>query len=37
VFPVLCLPGDCVGEPICTAAQYSVDYCSNTISALPLL
>jgi hypothetical protein len=27
LFPVRCLPGDCVGDPVCTAAQYVVDYC----------
>jgi hypothetical protein len=37
VFPVLCLPGDCIGDPVCTAAIYTVDYCDGTFSALPLL
>jgi hypothetical protein len=37
VFPVLCLPGDCVGDPICTAAIYQVDYCDDTFAPLPLL
>jgi len=37
VFPVLCLPGDCIGDPICTAAILTVDYCDGTFSALPLL
>lgn len=37
VFPVLCLPGDCVGDPVCTNALATVDYCTGTASALPVL
>lgn len=38
VFPVLCVPGECIGDPpVCTAAQYTVDYCDGTLTALPLL
>lgn len=36
VFPVLCLPGDCIGDPICTAQTVSVDYCES-VGELPLL
>jgi hypothetical protein len=36
VFPVLCLPGDCVGDPVCTNQTASVDYCQS-VSALPIL
>jgi hypothetical protein len=36
VFPVLCLPGDCIGDPICTSQQLAVDYCES-VSELPLL
>ena len=28
VFPVQCLPGDCVGDPICTSQTLTVDYCT---------
>jgi Dickkopf N-terminal cysteine-rich region len=34
VFPVLCVPGDCIGDPICTAQTVSVDYC-NAVDELP--
>lgn len=27
VFPVQCVPGDCVGDPVCTAALIVTDYC----------
>lgn len=36
VFPVQCLPGDCIGDPVCTAQQVAIDYCELTISAIPL-
>jgi hypothetical protein len=36
VFPNQCLPGDCVGNPVCTAATFTVDYCTGALSALPL-
>jgi hypothetical protein len=36
VFPVLCLPGDCIGDPVCTARTLTVDYCTGALSALPL-
>jgi hypothetical protein len=29
VFPVLCLPGDCIGDPVCTARTITVDYCDS--------
>ena len=37
VFPVLCLPGDCIGEPVCTNALTTIDYCDGTVAALPVL
>jgi hypothetical protein len=36
VFPVLCLPGDCIGDPVCTAQTLTVDYCTGALSELPL-
>lgn len=36
IFPVQCLPGQCIGEPICTARTLTVDYCEN-LSQLPVL
>jgi hypothetical protein len=36
VFPVLCLPGDCLGDPICTSQTLSVDYC-DSVQQLPIL
>lgn len=36
VFPVLCLPGDCVGDPICTSQMLAIDYCES-VGELPLL
>ncbi len=35
VFPVACVPGDCLGEPVCSAPQYTIDYCEDAISQLP--
>ncbi|HWO23652.1 MAG TPA: hypothetical protein VNO30_33150 [Kofleriaceae bacterium] len=35
VFPVLCVPGDCVGDPVCTSQTVSVDYC-DAVGDLPL-
>jgi hypothetical protein len=29
VFPVQCLPGDCVGDPVCTASTLTADYCTS--------
>jgi hypothetical protein len=29
VFPVQCLPGDCVGDPVCTSQTLVVDYCQS--------
>jgi hypothetical protein len=36
VFPVLCLPGDCIGDPVCTSSLLSVNYCS-AVGELPTL
>jgi len=36
VFPVQCLPGDCIGDPVCTNQTLAVDYCE-AVSELPLL
>jgi len=35
-FPVACLPGDCIGDPVCTAATITVDYCTGALNELPL-
>jgi hypothetical protein len=35
-FPNQCLPGDCIGNPVCTAATLTVDYCTGALSELPL-
>lgn len=35
-FPVQCLPGDCVGDPVCTSATFTVDYCTGALNNLPL-
>jgi len=29
VFPVMCVPGDCIGDPVCTSETLVADYCSN--------
>jgi hypothetical protein len=36
VFPVQCLPGDCVGDPVCTAQTIIVDYCTGALGQLPI-
>lgn len=36
VFPVLCLPGDCIGDPVCPTQALAVDYCE-AVGELPLL
>jgi hypothetical protein len=36
VFPVLCLPGDCIGDPVCTSRTLAVDYCES-LGELPTL
>lgn len=36
VFPVLCLPGSCIGDPVCTAQTLTVDYCTGALNQLPL-
>jgi hypothetical protein len=35
VFPVQCLPGDCVGDPVCAPTQLTVDYCEDPFRDLP--
>jgi hypothetical protein len=30
------LPGDCIGDPVCTAATITVDYCTGALNELPL-
>jgi len=35
VFPVQCLPGDCIGDPVCTANQIVIDYCTGALQDLP--
>lgn len=36
VFPNTCVPGDCVGDPVCTAANIDIDYCTDALGALPV-
>lgn len=36
VFPNQCLPGDCIGDPVCTAQTITVDYCTGALNELPL-
>jgi hypothetical protein len=35
VFPPLCQPGDCVGDPVCSTAQIVVDYCEDALGDIP--
>lgn len=35
IFNVTCVPGDCVGEPICTAPLFLADYCNAALSMTP--
>jgi hypothetical protein len=35
VFPVKCLPAECVGDVVCAEQHLSVDYCSAALSSLP--
>ena len=35
VFPVRCLPAECVGDVVCAEQHLSVDYCSAAINSLP--
>jgi hypothetical protein len=37
IFPVQCLPGDCVGDPVCSVPQITVDYCEDAVSQLPTI
>jgi hypothetical protein len=37
VFPVLCLPGMCIGDPVCTAQELTVDYCTGALGVLPVI
>jgi hypothetical protein len=36
IFPVQCVPGACIGDPVCTAQRVNIDYCQLTVNALPL-
>jgi hypothetical protein len=31
-FPVQCVPGDCIGDPVCRATELTVDYCTGALS-----
>lgn len=35
IFNVSCVPGDCVGEPVCTAPLFLVDYCEIALGVNP--
>jgi hypothetical protein len=35
LFNVACVPGDCVGDPVCTAPLFLVDYCTAGLGLLP--
>lgn len=35
IFPVQCVPGDCIGDPVCTAPRFTVDYCEDALDQLP--
>jgi hypothetical protein len=36
VFPVRCLGGDCIGEPLCADRQLVIDYCQDALGDLPV-
>lgn len=36
IFPVACVPGDCVGDPVCSSAQITIDYCTDALGQLPV-
>jgi len=36
VFPVKCLPAECVGSVVCADPHVTVDYCTGAINSLPL-
>jgi len=35
VFPVQCLQGDCLGDPVCSDSHVVVDYCTGALSNIP--
>jgi hypothetical protein len=35
VFPVKCLPAECVGDIVCAEQHLNVDYCEAAIGSLP--
>jgi len=35
IFNISCVPGDCVGDPICTAPLFLADYCSAGLGLTP--
>ena len=37
VFPVACVIGDCVGDPVCSVSRVVVDYCDGALNAIPVL
>ena len=37
IFPVACVPGNCEGEPVCSIARVTVDYCQGALSSIPVL
>jgi hypothetical protein len=36
VFPIMCIPGMCVGDVVCSSTEITVDYCTGAVGALPL-
>jgi Dickkopf N-terminal cysteine-rich region len=36
VFPVACVPGDCVGDPVCGETYFTTDFCRDAIQDLPI-
>jgi hypothetical protein len=36
VFPVRCIPGDCVGDVVCADRHLTVDYCQAALNDLPV-
>jgi len=36
IFPITCVPGDCVGDPVCTSQTLTVNYCAAT-TQIPLI
>jgi hypothetical protein len=37
IFPVQCIPGDCIGDPVCSVGRVVVDYCDGALNNIPVL